>query len=417
MSKTSKIISILLALAIILTSVGCASEAPLADETQMAENLNKYLLNKKSILETEKVDSVKIEERTTNQSKTEDEIICNVEIVDENESYKATRQYTLYYEKNSEKEWEFSRAKEYNEHNRKTVPTKGVSDEEVKSLLSIRSITIDGVIWSLDDEDFSNFVVTREPDFENGKEICTAKIQMEYEVQTVNLEIKIPYYFKKTYSTSTSYEWEDDYENWETKAEITYAKGKELDLSQERVVADILKAEEIYAGGGIYKQKIVVNKDNIKNFKVDLKRRPRGAYQAVKCSFDVTNGLVNVNVEADMTYSYKEDKWQPENVSVKPETSIMDMKGVWKGTYSGNKDITIEITSYSVDYIKGKFTYEKGTLDISSSFSGIGLRFSLPSSYAVSDMREFMGKDACFQFDDSSFTIKHGQETIVLKKQ
>ena len=412
MNKTSKIMSILLALVIVLTSIGCAAEASLVDEAQMVKHLNKFLLKKNLILATEKVDSVKVEERTTNKSKTEDEIICNVEITDDGGVYKYVRQYILYYDKNTEKEWDFSKASAYKEDKWKVAPIKGVSDEDVKKYILANNVSIDGSYWYFYDEELSGFVVTRETDIENGKDVCIAKFQVEYAVQIASFEIKIPYAFNESY---TSYEWKADYDKVEAKAEFTYIKGKELDLSQEGVSKDISKSEKIYFGSGSNKQTVVANKDNVKNYKLDSNIIGNyGTSQNAKCSFDITNGLININVKADITYDY-EDEWQAKYIFIDSEISVIDMKGIWKGTYDVNKDITIEITEFVDGYVKGKITYEKGTLDIDSSFSNYSLSFDLPYDYP--DMYDFAWGNAYLQFNDASFKMEYDDETIVLAKQ
>lgn len=356
MKKFFAIFFLLAAFALLLT--GCGSRV--ANERKIQEDLASY--TKPDFLnDGEEIKSLEIDKRQTDKGSKTDIVWCNVTIEDEECSYQkgVILTYGLY----DKGGWLLDSISVSGKNEWIITPLTGIKEDNISDSLKSKAIAINGESWEIIPKDIS--IIQHDTDLKSNTDTITAKMTIEDEVQKATGELTLIYTF---YALDGL--WKIETISGEESFAVSEIEGKELDISEEKMIEALSGGEYQYGAPKDAKfifssdlQTITIDKSEISNFVIDdTVTESKGTYQYYICHCTLTKPHAEFTVNATLMYYYAgSDGWLSHLTIDAMECTSINMQGDWKGSYSSVSDkgqAVLSITDCSSDgTISGIYSY------------------------------------------------------------
>ncbi|MCM1127055.1 MAG: hypothetical protein NC429_11355 [Lachnospiraceae bacterium] len=364
---------LLIMLMVILSLTGCAKAA---DEEQMRLDLEadaQFGVAK----EGEEIQEIVIEKRQTDKKQKEDTVWCTIKTAKEGILYQkqVILTYGLY-----DKGWMLDDLMVNDPSQWILTPLEGINEDNVAVSLYGKSVTIDGEEWNITNGQIKNISVSKhETDLANEKDVVTAEVTIEEEVEEAKGELTIEYLFgrgwiinsisvNKDFVTSIKPESALDVTDEDLIAQVS---GQSFVL-REPDTSYIWTLEETM-------HTVTINSNEISYFTIDNQESlSKGTKQIYHCQCSLIKPHVTFKLEIEIPYRYDSGEWDLQSITITPQCEKLDIVGEWTGTYTdtpfGGKAV-LNITSADENgFITAVYSYYPEERD----------KYTAPGSYSVS---------------------------------
>ncbi|MCM1288796.1 MAG: hypothetical protein NC240_10850 [Clostridium sp.] len=288
-----------------------------------------------------------------------DETITNIEIIEKDfgkkEEYgkvycklvseKAETQYIRYLEAiyTHEKKygWILGIVNKVDEEKWEVVPLTGINENKIIDLLDGESITINGDVWDLTENNIISFTIENHDTFlENKKDTIKIVLTIDDYIQQAKGELTVNFVFDD--------EWKIDTIDGKESFSNIEKDGFTLNLSDEDLIEEIIKEEIKYGASKTdigsmtftdhsTEQLISISQDEISDFIINSEETTsKGMYKEYDCNFTLTKKNAVFDVNAVIKYEYISDQgWTNIYTDIMPKIEDLDISGDWIGTYNG----------------------------------------------------------------------------------
>lgn len=328
------ILMIILIMTVTLMLAGCSS---VPKEEEIQQDLESF--SDKAFLEDgEKIDSLTIEKRDTDNKNKSDLVWCT--IVTEKDDVSYEKEVTLSYYMYDKAGWTLEDYKVADQGKWNIIPLSGVKETDLRSNLVGKTITVDNQSWEILDSEISQLTIkSQNTDLEKKTDQITMDIVLDGEIESVSGTLVADYTFDKAWNLSSLSE------KYSLRPEVK--EDKALDVSMERVVDDIQYPEIKYGVSGAI-QKITISKDQMEDFSVDKQiSQYKGTEQSLQCSAKLVKGHAIFNVSINADYIFENGTWNCSQIEPELTFASANLQGEWKGTYregGGNGTVNLNIT-------------------------------------------------------------------------
>ncbi len=423
MKKFSSLILGSLLLTTAVSLVSCDDE--LIGQSQMQEYIQKKYYDD---IPTEKIKSVVIDKRNTNDKEETDEIWCTVISNDGRCEYK--RMFYLEARLYNDSGWKLKEFESVEKDKWEQIPVSGVNISDIKKSIYNTYIKVGEYDWCITEENLRDISLkSQDTDLKKRKDTVDVLLLLSTDIMTADVPVNMTFSYDGGWSLDEFVQSED--------VSPSYISECEFNVSEDEMIGTISE-HQLEVGGTIEKQYVTIEKKYLKNFEIsDQESWFNGYHNTVRCDFTVDKNNVMIDVKAELNYEFNKDEkqWEFTYLTYNPEIVSIDLKGQWEGTYYASQGITalnLDITSQDEKNIGGIFNFSattdnpgvpSGSYETAGTLYSESLTFYLggtkwieqPVDYEFIDLYGiYMIDEGCIkQNSGRSFTLQKSSKNII----